>query len=1097
MDNIIEVQFNEMLQRTRSIWQYDYGQVLKILSGGVVLPNFLEVHFSLSRNNKECITRIGTTVNGVTEVQIPNELLNTENKTHDYFIYAFIYVSTEKYGNTKCEIIIPVKSRIKPENPSEEPLPEPNIFHETVEAVNAAADRAKMAEQSAKASATEAGKYAASASESAVTAEKTKEDALRKVGEKKQEAIEAIQNQEETSVGKITTHTDDEIQRIQNQTADSKAGLEQTITNADASKKELEHSIETAGTSKTALDKSVELAGTAKTELDTSIREAGTVKTALDESTETAGTVQKTLSATVKQAGALDTSLGEEIETGTQLKTDLIASGEKAVQDIQTAGSEQLGKMQAVAEEFTADREQIANNKEDIGSLQEELGDIESKFEIETEAFSNKCSIIRNNTPNNFTGNQITGVKQYFDFGENAALTKIKMNIKASNDDTVVLEIATLDGNIIATAEKAVTTEYTDVVFDLENIVIKEPVSVFVYTKGTNLLSYGLYATPYDDQSFSYIFPDGTRKSAFKIGTSEIPKPTTSNNKQCLVLFFDYTSKIIKNISDSISQNIDTTLLKSGKAADAKVVGDKLSKLEEDLSNKITKFYASNQGETHLADSDNGKIMDMMLYGRSEQKQYSGKNLAHGKNENYYINNDTSLCRFNNNDIGMAIDVSNLTSVTISTRSIQDRYRIGCVDTVPTKENVVTCYNGKRKDGTKDSYTIDTTDYNYLIVNATKLEDIQVEKGSEATSYEPYVGGQPSPSPDYSQEIKRVVNPVVKVCGKNLLQPNLRYNDRAKINIKKGTKLTLICKNGVVSKGGNLKFETANGGIAWFGFDKGNVKQQVTLYDDVVAFYYLFNSEPSESYALYIGDENTYEPYKEQSVQLPYTLNAIPVASGGNVTIGGQQYIADRVVEKDGVFGIERNIREIHTNTKTMNNSEEYPGWKKVEGVSDVVYYNVDPVGDSRRLTFISNFTQTSFLQNNKGTNNILYFIKNIIGYSQSELIAKAIDVDMYIRLQDAIFEPLPGDIQAKLRTLVTNYPVTNISVTSDQLDGYTVFNYPISMKNGWDYVKKQLNDNRDYIYDMDAKTQDIDTQSAEAYVNSEYAVALTELEVM
>ena len=118
-----------------------------------------------------------------------------------------------------------------------------------------------------------------------------------------------------------------------------------------------------------------------------------------------------------------------------------------------------------------------------------------------------------------------------------------------------------------------------------------------------------------------------------------------------------------------------------------------------------------------------------------------------------------------------------------------------------------------------------------------------------------------------------------------------------------------------------------------------------------------------------------------------------------------------------------------------------------------------------------------------------MYYIKNIIGYSQSELIAKAIDVDMYIRLQDAIFEPLPGDIQAKLRTLVTNYPVTNISVTSDQLDGYTVFNYPISMANGWNYVKQQLGDARDYIYDMDL-------QSAEAYVNSEYAVALTELEV-
>lgn len=75
------------------------------------------------------------------------------------------------------------------------------------------------------------------------------------------------------------------------------------------------------------------------------------------------------------------------------------------------------------------------------------------------------------------------------------------------------------------------------------------------------------------------------------------------------------------------------------------------------------------------------------------------------------------------------------------------------------------------------------------------------------------------------------------------------------------------------------------------------------------------------------------------------------------------------------------------------------------------------------------------------------------------------------------------------LKSLSTYYPTTNISVNSEQLDGYTVFNYPISMTNGWNYVKQQLNDNRDYIYDMDL-------QSAEAYVNSEYAVALTELEV-
>ena len=757
------------------VWQYDYGQVLRIT--GPELPPAVEVQFSLAEKSGETLSRVGTTVDGVTEVKIPDELL-THSATSNYRIYAYIYLTDETSGNTKYEITIPVRVRSKPTSPAEDPETDPDLFRETVVAVNASAERAKMAEQNAKESATEAGKYAASASESAVTAEKTKEDALRKVGEKKQEAIEAIQNQEETSVGKITTHTDGEIQRIQNQVAESKGELEQTIINAGVSEEELDESIQTASDTKTALDKSVELAGTAKTELDTSIREAGTAKTALNESTETAGTVQETLSATVKQAGALDTSLGENIEIGTQLKTDLTASGEKAVQDIQAAGSEQLGKMQAVAEEFTADREQIATNKEDIGSL------------------------------------------------------------------------------------------------------------------------------------------------------------------------------------------------------------------KEDLSNKITKFYASNQGETHLADSDNGKIMDMMLYGRSEQKQYRGINLI-PPNIKY----------------GDFVEVSipkgtKVFAITDGTSVMGGNFRFFNADKT---ENM---WFGIDK-GVTIATTILKIDAKYvqnLISPVFDLSKICLGIGNEPI-YEPYVGGQPSPSPDYPQEIKRVVNPTVKVTNED------------------GLKVQSVTLNNI-------------------------------------------------------------------------TLNAISVSSGGNVTIDGQQYIADRVVEKDGVFGIERNIREIHTNTKTMNNSEEYPGWKKVEGIADATYYNVDPVGESKKLTFISNFTQASFLQNNKGTNNILYYVKHIIGYSQSELIAKAIDVDMYIRLQDAIFEPLPGDIQAKLRTLVTNYPVTNISVISDQLDGYTVFNYPISMANGWNYVKQQLGDTRDYIYDMDAKAQDIDIQSAEAYVNSEYAVALAELEV-
>lgn len=358
MDNIIECKLESTYKEIfTGLWQYDYGQILRITGGN--FPKAVEIQFSLSEKSGSVITRIGTTTDGVTEVKIPDELLKNEGQSQDYSIYAYIYLTDETSGSTEYEIVLHVKSRTKPENPSEEPLPEPNIFHETVVAVNASAERAEMAEQNAKESAIEAGKYASSASKSAVAAEKTKEDALKEVGEKKREAIEAIQNQEEISIGNVTKHTDGGIQRIQNQIAKSKG--------------ELEQSIETASDTKTALDKSTELAGTAKTELDTSTQKAGKAKTALDGSAKTAGEMQETLGATVKQAGALDTSLGEKIETGTQLKTDIVASGEKAVKDIQTAGSEQLSKMQAVAEAFIADREQITTNKEDINSLKEEM----------------------------------------------------------------------------------------------------------------------------------------------------------------------------------------------------------------------------------------------------------------------------------------------------------------------------------------------------------------------------------------------------------------------------------------------------------------------------------------------------------------------------------------------------------------------------------------------------------------------------------------------------------------------------------------------------------------------------------------------------
>lgn len=141
--NIIPVQLDYRFVTTRKIWQYDYGQILSIT--GQNLPTATEVHFSLDIRGGSTLSRVGTTMDGVTTVKIPDELLKNNGKSGDFSIYAFIYVTDEESGNTEYRITIPVYSRPKPENPSVDPAPEPNIFHETVTAVNNAADRAEKA----------------------------------------------------------------------------------------------------------------------------------------------------------------------------------------------------------------------------------------------------------------------------------------------------------------------------------------------------------------------------------------------------------------------------------------------------------------------------------------------------------------------------------------------------------------------------------------------------------------------------------------------------------------------------------------------------------------------------------------------------------------------------------------------------------------------------------------------------------------------------------------------------------------------------------------------------------------------------------------
>lgn len=129
-------------KRVSGLTQWDYGQTLRIQ--GLDLPAAVEIHFSLQDVGGESITRIGTTADGVTDVIIPDSMLeNEEEMGEQYSIFAYVYLSDIKSGKTIKKIEMIVSTRPKPEawdKPEDE-----EIFREAIEAVNAAADRAEAA----------------------------------------------------------------------------------------------------------------------------------------------------------------------------------------------------------------------------------------------------------------------------------------------------------------------------------------------------------------------------------------------------------------------------------------------------------------------------------------------------------------------------------------------------------------------------------------------------------------------------------------------------------------------------------------------------------------------------------------------------------------------------------------------------------------------------------------------------------------------------------------------------------------------------------------------------------------------------------------
>lgn len=134
-----------------------------------------------------------------------------------------------------------------------------------------------------------------------------------------------------------------------------------------------------------------------------------------------------------------------------------------------------------------------------------------------------------------------------------------------------------------------------------------------------------------------------------------------------------------------------------------------------------------------------------------------------------------------------------------------------------------------------------------------------------------------NPAPDNPQEIKSAgkwnegtqkYEIDVKVTGRNILSDvGDTYNVFVPCLIKAGTTVTLIT-NGVESDGGNILFATDSGEDYWYAINKGETKVAKSINKNVIGFKNLLGKKEGLKYCLTIGENDKYEPYTEQSVQI-------------------------------------------------------------------------------------------------------------------------------------------------------------------------------------------------------------------------------------
>ena len=459
-----------------------------------------------------------------------------------------------------------------------------------------------------------------------------------------------------------------------------------------------------------------------------------------------------------------------------------------------------------------------------------------------------------------------------------------------------------------------------------------------------------------------------------------------------------------------------------------------------------------------LPNSLDAPLERLELGGKTEQVQTTGKNLA---NANVY--EQGYLTSVNAGDKVSLTQMQKSFTTNMEVSSMQGK---NVSVSVRTKEKT-----GKKYVFTDETDTIitgvfDTGNNNYsefknitIPKNAKKLffsvtydaqenTELQVELGTTVTTYEPYTGGKPSPSPEYPQEIKSVgkwndekqkYEVDVKVVGKNLFDVNYfaeseNYQNKegdatywkyATFKVKPNTTYT-VSKRKSLNVNGAINNGIYYGGALAFNNDVNSVK--ITTKDDGV-FYVIFfyrsedvNILKEMDIQIELGETLTeYEPYKEQTLTLtsdrPITKWDKLVEQGGE--IGWLYNSANETIDgKTGKWSIQPASKIFYRTDITFPIAVPF--------CSELLGYDYSSVGYKKDTGITINILGILCITLPEEVELTPDAYKQYLADNPLHVLYKGDSEE---------FVPLPEEEQNAIRALKTYYPTTVITADGGELD--------------------------------------------------------------